>query len=160
MVAMRRLGVSVNPIWIGRIRQRLLDNRILEISQPQSSVVQRAAYEHQSNFNPRVNLAAEIPASPYRQKRIRHRRPDVVWTRGPHWFIVSTMSNSVVTASPDVMSGAPVFPGIRVPVRTLLEYLEAGDSIGEFLRGFPSVSRSQVVAFLERAATLAVTDAA
>lgn len=58
------------------------------------------------------------------------------------------------------MSGAPVFPGTRVPVQTLLEYLEAGDSIDRFLAGFPSVSRAQVIAFLERAATLAVTDAA
>lgn len=70
------------------------------------------------------------------------------------------MSNSVVSVSPDVMSGAAVFPGTRVPVQTLLDYLEAGDSIDEFLAGFPSVSRSQVIAFLERATTLAVTDAA
>jgi uncharacterized protein (DUF433 family) len=70
------------------------------------------------------------------------------------------MSNSVVSVSPDVMNGAPVFPGTRVPVQTLLEYLQAGDSIDEFLAGFPSVSRSQVIAFLERATTLAVTDAA
>src|SRR3984957_9920871 len=70
------------------------------------------------------------------------------------------MSSAVVSVSPDVMSGAPVFPGTRVPVQTLLEYLEAGDSIDQFLAGFPSVSRSQVIAFLERAATLAVTDAA
>ena len=70
------------------------------------------------------------------------------------------MSQPVVSASPDVMSGAAVFPGTRVPVQTLLEYLEAGDSIDQFLAGFPSVSRSQVVAFLERATTLAVTDAA
>ena len=66
----------------------------------------------------------------------------------------------MVSVSPDVMSGAPVFPGTRVPVQTLIEYLEAGDSIDEFLAGFPSVSRSQVIAFLERATTLAVTDAA
>jgi uncharacterized protein (DUF433 family) len=70
------------------------------------------------------------------------------------------MSNSVVSSSPDVMSGAPVFPGTRVPVRALLEYLEADDSIEQFLLGFPSVSRSQVVAFLERAATLAAADVA
>jgi uncharacterized protein (DUF433 family) len=82
------------------------------------------------------------------------------WTRSAHWSIVSAMSSSVVTASPDVMSGAPVFPGTRVPVQTLLEYLEAGDSIDDFLAGFPSVSRSQVIAFLERATILAVTDAA
>ena len=70
------------------------------------------------------------------------------------------MSKSVVSASPDIMGGTPVFPGTRVPVQTLLEYLEAGDSIDDFLAGFPSVSRSQVVDFLERATSLAVTDAA
>ncbi len=48
---------------------------------------------------------------------------------------VSAMSNSVVSVSPEVMSGAPVFPGTRVPVQTQLEYLEAGDSIDEFLAG-------------------------
>ena len=66
----------------------------------------------------------------------------------------------MVSVSPDVMSGAPVFPSTCVPVQTLIDYLEAGDSIDEFLAGFPSVSRSQVIAFLERATTLAVTDAA
>lgn len=71
------------------------------------------------------------------------------------------MSQPVVSASPDVMSGTPVFPGTRVPVHTLLEYLEAGESIDQFLHGgFPSVSRRQVIAFLEHAAKLAVTDAA
>jgi uncharacterized protein (DUF433 family) len=47
------------------------------------------------------------------------------------------------------MGGAPVFYGTRVPVQTLLDYLEASDSIDEFLAGFPSVTREQVVAFLE-----------
>ncbi len=58
------------------------------------------------------------------------------------------------------MGGTPVFAGTRVPVQTLLDYLEAGDSIDEFLAGFPSVTRAQVIAFLERAADLVVTDAA
>ena len=49
------------------------------------------------------------------------------------------------------MDGTPVFPGTRVPVQTLLDYLEAGDSIDEFLAGFPSVTKAQVVAFLEDA---------
>lgn len=49
------------------------------------------------------------------------------------------------------MGGAPVFAGTRVPVQTLLDYLEAGDSIDEFLAGFPSVKRMQVIAFLEEA---------
>ena len=49
------------------------------------------------------------------------------------------------------MGGTPVFTGTRVPVQTLFDYLEAGDTIDEFLDGFPSVSRDQVVAFLEAA---------
>lgn len=49
------------------------------------------------------------------------------------------------------MGGTPVFAGTRVPVQTLLDYLEAGDSIDEFLEGFPSVSREHVVEFLEQA---------
>jgi uncharacterized protein (DUF433 family) len=58
------------------------------------------------------------------------------------------------------MGGTPVFPGTRVPVQTLLEYLEAGDTIDDFLLGFPTVTREHVVAFLERAASLAVIEAA
>lgn len=57
--------------------------------------------------------------------------------------------SAVISADPDVMSGAPVFNGTRVLVQTLIEYLEAGDSIDDFLEGFPSVSREQVIAFLE-----------
>lgn len=49
------------------------------------------------------------------------------------------------------MGGAPVFRGTRVPIQTFFDYLEAGDSIDEFLQGFPSVSREQVIAFLEEA---------
>ena len=70
------------------------------------------------------------------------------------------MSKPVVTASPEVMGGTPVFPGTRVPVQTLLDYLEAGDSIDDFLEGFPTVTREHVVGFLERGATLTVNDAA
>jgi uncharacterized protein (DUF433 family) len=61
------------------------------------------------------------------------------------------MSEASVTRSNDVMGGAAVFAGTRVPVETLFDYLEAGDSIDEFLEGFPSVSRAQVVALLEEA---------
>ena len=49
------------------------------------------------------------------------------------------------------MGGTPVFRGTRVPVQTLLDYLEAGETIDDFLEGFPTVSREQVVAFLEEA---------
>jgi uncharacterized protein (DUF433 family) len=61
------------------------------------------------------------------------------------------MSQAIVSRSPDVMGGAAVFAGTRVPVQTLLDYLEAGDTIDDFLDGFPSVTRSQIVAFLEDA---------
>ena len=49
------------------------------------------------------------------------------------------------------MGGTPVFRGTRVPLQALLDYLEAGDSIDEFLEGFPTVTREQVMAFLEQA---------
>ena len=49
------------------------------------------------------------------------------------------------------MGGAAVFAGTRVPVQTLLDYLEAGESVNAFLEGFPSVTKEQVVAFLESA---------
>ena len=61
------------------------------------------------------------------------------------------MSRHVVSCAPDVMGGTPVFAGTRVPVQTLIDYIEAGDSIDDFLKGFPSVTRDQVVAFLEEA---------
>lgn len=61
------------------------------------------------------------------------------------------MSQPVISRSPDIMGGTPVFYGTRVPVQTLLDYLEAGDTIDEFLEGFPSVTHAQVVAFLEAA---------
>ena len=61
------------------------------------------------------------------------------------------MKRAVICRSPDIMGGTPVFCGTRVPVQTLLDYLEAGDSINEFLAGFPSVTRQQVIEFLEAA---------
>ena len=61
------------------------------------------------------------------------------------------MISPTVSRLPNVMGGCPVFAGTRVPVQTLLDYLEAGDGIDEFLAGFPSVSREQVIAFLEDA---------
>jgi len=61
------------------------------------------------------------------------------------------MNGPVVSRDPDIMGGAAVFCGTRVPVQTLLDHLEAGDSIDEFLAGFPSVTRGQAIAFLEQA---------
>ena len=61
------------------------------------------------------------------------------------------MKKPVICRDPEIMGGAPVFCGTRVPVQTFLEYLEAGESIDQFLEGFPSVTRQQVIAFLEEA---------
>jgi uncharacterized protein (DUF433 family) len=61
------------------------------------------------------------------------------------------MDTPMVTSSQDVMSGTPVFAGTRVPVQTLLDYLEGGETIDDFLEGFPSVTRDTVIAFLEEA---------
>lgn len=61
------------------------------------------------------------------------------------------MVRPVISCNPEVMGGTPVFAGTRVAVQTLLDYLEAGDSIDEFLEGFPSVSREHAIEFLEQA---------
>jgi len=61
------------------------------------------------------------------------------------------MNKSVVTIDPEVMSGTPVFAGTRVPIRTLIDHIRAGDGLDVFLEDFPSVSREQAVAFLEEA---------
>jgi uncharacterized protein (DUF433 family) len=57
----------------------------------------------------------------------------------------------LITTSPDRLSGTPVFAGTRVPVQTLMEYIEGGDSLDDFLADFPSVSREHALAVLELA---------
>lgn len=59
--------------------------------------------------------------------------------------------HEVYHSDPEIMGGTPVFQGTRVPVQTLLDYLEGGAPLDEFLDGFPGVSREQAVAFLEMA---------
>ena len=61
------------------------------------------------------------------------------------------MSEAPIDRNPRILGGTPVFAGTRVPVRILMEYLEAGDRLDEFLQHFPSVSRDQAVAVLEKA---------
>ncbi len=65
----------------------------------------------------------------------------------------------VVTRSLKILSGTPVFAGTRVPVRTLIDYLEAGDSLEVFLQDFPTVSRAQAVAALHIAREALLQDA-
>jgi uncharacterized protein (DUF433 family) len=60
-------------------------------------------------------------------------------------------SSLPIHSDPEILGGTPVFVGTRVPVQTLLDYLEAGDPLDEFLEDFPSVSRDQTVAVLELA---------
>jgi uncharacterized protein (DUF433 family) len=59
--------------------------------------------------------------------------------------------SSVVSQDPQILGGEPVFTGTRVPVKSLFDHLESGDSIEQFLEGFPSVKREQVIALLEEA---------
>jgi uncharacterized protein (DUF433 family) len=60
-------------------------------------------------------------------------------------------TSAIVHSDPDILGGTPVFVGTRVPVKSLYDYLEAGDSLDEFLDSFPSVSREQAIAALELA---------
>ena len=62
--------------------------------------------------------------------------------------------DSVVQVDPEILGGTPVFRGTRVPVKNLLDYLTAGDTLDQFLDDFPTVTRHQVVAALELARDL------
>ncbi|PYT92613.1 MAG: hypothetical protein DMG36_14105 [Acidobacteria bacterium] len=63
-------------------------------------------------------------------------------------------SESVIMRDPEILSGVPVFRGTRVPFQTLLDYLEGGDTLDEFLEQYPGVSREQAIAALEEAKAL------
>jgi uncharacterized protein (DUF433 family) len=64
----------------------------------------------------------------------------------------------VIRRDPEVLGGTPVFSGTRVPVQTLIDYLKAGESLDDFLDGFPSVSREQAEAFLQIALNSALSE--
>jgi uncharacterized protein (DUF433 family) len=69
-------------------------------------------------------------------------------------------NSPIVSTSLDTMGGTTVFAGTRVPIQTLLDYLKAGESIDDFLDGFPTVSKDQVIALLEEAGKQLVSTAA
>ena len=58
--------------------------------------------------------------------------------------------SKILRSDPEILGGTPVFVGTRVPVKSLFDHLEAGESIDDFIEGFPSVRREQVIALLER----------
>lgn len=62
-----------------------------------------------------------------------------------------TQVNDIVHSDPEILGGTPVFVGTRVPVQSLFDYLEGGDTVDEFLHQFPSVSRDQAIAALNLA---------
>jgi uncharacterized protein (DUF433 family) len=66
---------------------------------------------------------------------------------------------AVVHCDPDILSGTPVFVGTRVPVQSLFDYIEGGDTLDEFLRQFPSVTREQAIAALDLARDTLLTSA-
>ena len=69
------------------------------------------------------------------------------------------MTGNLITVDPDIQSGVAVFAGTRVPVLNLFDYLEEGDCLDVFLKQFPSVTRDQAVAVIEKARVSLVTDA-
>ncbi|HEY0025121.1 MAG TPA: DUF433 domain-containing protein [Longimicrobium sp.] len=66
---------------------------------------------------------------------------------------------NLITIDPEILSGTPVFTGTRVPVESLIDHLKAGDSLEDFLEGFPGVQREQAEAFLELALDAALSHA-
>jgi uncharacterized protein (DUF433 family) len=66
--------------------------------------------------------------------------------------------DKVITRDPEIMHGVPVFRGTRVPVQTLFDYLEGGDSLEDFLAGFPTVSREQAIQVLEECKALRLAE--
>ena len=80
---------------------------------------------------------------------MKERWPD---QRGTRYAYPSVMDpKQIIHSDPEIVSGTPVFVGTRVPAQALLDYLEGGETLEEFLDDFPSVSREQAIAFLEEA---------
>ena len=70
-----------------------------------------------------------------------------------------SVPDPLITTSPDRLSGTPVFAGTRVPVQTLVDYLEGGDSLDDFLADFPSVSREHAISLLELSKSVLLANA-
>src|SRR5439155_23929626 len=92
---------------------------------------------------------ASSPGSPHltRIGRQKAYRPSL-------WRPAMTSSDDVIVKNPQIMGGAPVFRGTRVPLQALFDYLEGGETLEEFLDGYPSVSREMAIRALEEAKQL------
>jgi uncharacterized protein (DUF433 family) len=75
------------------------------------------------------------------------------------WTEVAIMQQSIIVRDPEILGGIPVFRGTRVPLQNLLDYLEGGDTLNQFLQDFPSVSRESAIAALEQAKKLLIEHA-
>jgi uncharacterized protein (DUF433 family) len=78
-----------------------------------------------------------------------------------HQFEISTSFDNLanlITVNPDLVSGAPCFAGTRVPIKNLFDYLEGGESLEDFLEGFPGVSREQAISVLHLALDNLITN--
>ncbi|MEO6877850.1 MAG: DUF433 domain-containing protein [Gemmatimonadaceae bacterium] len=73
---------------------------------------------------------------------------------------MATLPNPLITSSADRLGGTPVFAGTRVPVQSMIDYIEAGHPLDQFIEEFPSVSREHAVAVLELAKLALITPAA
>jgi uncharacterized protein (DUF433 family) len=90
---------------------------------------------------------------------LRNGNKSGVVIRAKTGLIAGMAKKSIVVADPEIMSGTPCFAGTRVPARTLIDYLEGGDTLDDFLGDFPTVSREQAVALLEEASDLLIAHA-
>lgn len=125
----------------------------LEINSP-------AALSQQGNFLPRASLYADefqnhLPCAfrPMSNNYLLQFQKIItmIWFEilyGANKMLLEE-SSQIITKSKDILSGTPVFAGTRVPIQTLFDYLEAGDSLNEFLDDFPTVTREIAIKVLE-----------
>ncbi len=100
----------------------------------------------QARFGFRLQI--EKPAPPDAKLLSPDYWPRIQSLLGDH---MTTPTQPLLTSNPELLGGTPVFQGTRVPAQTFIEYLEGGKTIDDFLEGFPTVTRAQVIAFLEEA---------
>ena len=90
------------------------------------------------------------------EKSAGRRAKDEIMMGRPEWSRATLQENEVIVKDPDILGGTPVFRGTRVPFQALLDYLEGGETLDEFLDDFPTVTREAAISALERATSLLV----